>query len=65
MPLKILIYRRSSDPDPYIHAINVAALSIALVKELGFEEGVIQDVGLCGLLHDIGLHLSSSVPLTN
>jgi putative nucleotidyltransferase with HDIG domain len=65
MPLKILIYRRSSNPDPYIHAINVSALSMALARQLGLAEEIIQDVGLCGLLHDIGLHLQSSVPLTH
>jgi len=64
MPLKILIYRRNADPDPYIHAINVSALSMALAKHLDLEETIVRDVALGGLLHDIGLHLSPSVPLS-
>lgn len=64
MPLKILIYRRSSDPDPYIHAINVSALSMALSQQLDLKESIIQEVGLGGLLHDTGLHLSTSVSFT-
>jgi len=64
IPLKILIYRRNTDPDPYIHAINVSALSMALAKRLDLEEAVIQEVGLGGLLHDIGLQLTPPVPPT-
>jgi putative nucleotidyltransferase with HDIG domain len=64
MPLKMLIYRRSSDPDPYIHAINVSALSMALAQMLGLKEATILEVGLGGLLHDIGLHVSPSASLT-
>jgi len=61
IPLKILIYRRNTDPDPYIHAFNVCALSMALAKRLNLEEAVIQEVGLGGLLHDVGLHVAPSV----
>jgi putative nucleotidyltransferase with HDIG domain len=57
LPLKVLIYRSNTDPDPYLHAINVSALSMALAREINLEESVIQDVGLGALLHDIGLHL--------
>jgi len=64
IPLKIPIYRRSSDPDPYIHAINVSALSMALARRLKLEESVIQEIGLGALLHDIGLHLYPSVSPT-
>jgi HD-GYP domain-containing protein (c-di-GMP phosphodiesterase class II) len=64
VPLKILIYRRNTDPDPYIHAINVSALSMALAQRLDLEEAIIHEVGLGGLLHDIGLHLSPSAPLS-
>ena len=65
LPLKVLIYRQSADPDPYLHAINVSALSMALAREIDLEEPVIQDVGLGALLHDIGLHLPSSVIQTD
>jgi putative nucleotidyltransferase with HDIG domain len=57
LPLKILIYRRSSDPDPYHHAVNVAAISMALARHIGLREEVIRDLGLGALLHDIGLHI--------
>jgi len=63
LPLKILIYRRSTDPDPFIHAINVCALSISLSKEIGLEDSVIKEIGLAALLHDIGLHISPSMSL--
>jgi HD-GYP domain-containing protein (c-di-GMP phosphodiesterase class II) len=65
MPLKVLILRRSSDPDPHIHAINVSALSMALAQKLDLKkEETILQVGLAGLLHDIGLHSSPSISLT-
>ena len=64
MPIKILIYRRSADPDPYIHALNVAALSMSLARRLGLEDAWIQDMGLSGLLHDIGHHFSTRITLS-
>ena len=64
IPLKILIYRRSTDPDPYIHAINVSALSMALAQQVDIKDSIIQEVGLAALLHDIGIHLSPSVSFT-
>ena len=64
MPLKMLILRRSSDPDPYIHAINVSALSMALAQMLELKEETILEMGLAGLLHDIGLHSTPSISLT-
>jgi HD-GYP domain-containing protein (c-di-GMP phosphodiesterase class II) len=65
LPLKVLIYRRSPDPDPYIHAINVSALSMALALQIGLEEGHVHQVGLGALLHDIGLHIPLSEPQSN
>lgn len=56
MPLKVLIYRRSADPDPYIHATGVCVLSMALAAQFDIGEEMIRDVGLSGLLHDIGLY---------
>ena len=64
IPLKTLIYRRNTDPDPYIHAFNVSALSMALAKRLDLGEAVIQEVGLGGLLHDVGLHVSPLISLS-
>jgi len=63
--LKTIIYRRSSDPDPYVHAINVSALCMALSQELGLGESTTLDMGLGGLLHDIGFHLTPTVSMSN
>ncbi len=59
-PLKLLLYRRSPDPDPYIHALNVSALSMAMADGLELEKPTVRDIGLGALLHDIGLYLSPS-----
>lgn len=64
LPIKILLYRRSTDPDPYVHAVNVSALSMALAQELHLDDAVIRDIGLGGLLHDVGLHASPATPLS-
>jgi putative nucleotidyltransferase with HDIG domain len=60
MPLKLFLYRRSPDPDPYIHAINVSALSMAMADEVGLDKPMVREIGLAALLHDIGLFHSSS-----
>ena len=60
IPLKILLYRRSSDPDPYIHSINVSALSMPLARQIDLQEQTVHEVGMGGLLHDIGLYLYPS-----
>ena len=60
IPLKVLIYRRTTDSDPYIHAINVCAFSMALAREIGLKDIMVEEVGLGALLHDIGLHVLAS-----
>jgi len=65
LPLKVLFYRSNADPDPYLHAINVSATSMALAREINLDEPVIQDVGLGALLHDIGLHLPTMEKQSN
>jgi len=65
LPLKMILYRRSSDPDPYIHAINVSALCMALSRQLDLEESIIEEMSLGGLLHDIGMHLTPTISLSN
>ncbi|MBU2499384.1 MAG: HDIG domain-containing protein, partial [Proteobacteria bacterium] len=62
--LKMVISRRSHDPDPHTHAINVSTLSMALAQELGVENALIKEIGLGALLHDIGLYLSPSTSLS-
>jgi len=56
MPLKVLLYRRSPDPDPYIHAFNVSALSMAMAEEVKLDVAMIKGIGLGALLHDVGLY---------
>jgi HD-GYP domain-containing protein (c-di-GMP phosphodiesterase class II) len=60
IPLKALIYRRSADRDPYVHAFNVCAFSMALAREIYLEDAMIGEIGLAALLHDIGLHVLES-----
>jgi len=36
------------------HSLNVCILAIAFSRQLGFSEQELQDIGLCGLLHDVG-----------
>jgi putative nucleotidyltransferase with HDIG domain len=60
MPLKLLLYRRSPDPDPYIHALNVSALSMAMADEVELDILMVKEIGLGALLHDIGLYRSPS-----
>lgn len=62
--LMILLYRRSSDPDPYVHAVNVSALSMFLARHLGLGEENVREIGLGALLHDIGLHVAADVSLS-
>jgi len=62
IPLKTLIYRRSTDSDLYIHAINVCAFSMALARDIQLKDSIIEEVGLGALLHDIGLHILPSGP---
>jgi HD-GYP domain-containing protein (c-di-GMP phosphodiesterase class II) len=38
-----------------VHALNVAMLSMGLAEQLGFEEGPVREIGLAGLLADIGM----------
>jgi HD-GYP domain-containing protein (c-di-GMP phosphodiesterase class II) len=60
IPMKLLMYRSSPDPDANVHAVNVCAQSMALARHLNLEEETVLEVGLGALLHDIGL----SLPLT-
>ena len=36
------------------HSLNVAALSIVMVKAAGMSQREMEDVGVCGMLHDVG-----------
>jgi HD-GYP domain-containing protein (c-di-GMP phosphodiesterase class II) len=57
LPLKILIAQRSPDPSPYVHALNVCALSIGIAEQIALEREWVQEIALGAILHDIGLYL--------
>jgi putative nucleotidyltransferase with HDIG domain len=45
---------RDRDEYTFEHSISVSALMIAFAKRLGFDEATVREVGVGGLLHDIG-----------
>ncbi len=47
---------RIREKDEYTsqHSLSVSALTIALGNQLGMDRAALVDVGLCGLLHDVG-----------
>lgn len=45
---------KSADEYTYMHSVAVCALMIALARQLGMAESLVREVGLAGLLHDIG-----------
>ncbi|BFM08766.1 HD-GYP domain-containing protein [Halioxenophilus aromaticivorans] len=45
---------RSKDEYTSEHCLNVCILSIAFGRQLGYEEQALKDLGMCGLLHDVG-----------
>jgi HD-GYP domain-containing protein (c-di-GMP phosphodiesterase class II) len=38
-----------------VHAINVSLLSMALAEHVGLDHNAVREVGLAGLLHDVGM----------
>lgn len=42
------------------HSLNVAALSIVLAKSMGMSNREMEDIGVCGMLHDVGKTSMSS-----
>jgi len=61
--LKLLSRAKSREEYTYIHATNVSALSMFQMESLGFKEkSILIDIGIAGLLHDVGkLFVSSGV----
>lgn len=45
---------KSKDEYTYLHSVSVCALMINLGRRLGLEEAVVKDLGLAGMLHDLG-----------
>lgn len=57
----VLSLRSSPDDYLYQHCINVAALSMVMATQLGLRRERVLEVGLGGMLHDIGM---LRIPLT-
>jgi HD-GYP domain-containing protein (c-di-GMP phosphodiesterase class II) len=45
---------REYDDYTYTHSVNVALLSMALGKHIGLSKGYIEQLGICGMFHDMG-----------
>lgn len=45
---------KKKDDYTYLHSVAVAALMMALGRRLGMEGGILRELGMAGLLHDIG-----------
>jgi HD-GYP domain-containing protein (c-di-GMP phosphodiesterase class II) len=55
-----LLRLKTADDYSYLHSVSVAALMVALARQLGMEEQECRDAGLGGLLHDLG---KAAIPL--
>ncbi|MEZ4600428.1 MAG: HD domain-containing protein [Syntrophotaleaceae bacterium] len=53
-PLGVLAPLRVADEYTFTHATNVCLLNLAQAKSLGVESTLLHDIGLAGLLHDVG-----------
>ena len=45
---------KRADDYTYMHSVAVCAMMVTLAKQLGLPDGEVRDLGLAGLLHDIG-----------
>lgn len=45
---------KNADNYTYLHSVAVCALMIALGRQMGLEDAVLKEVGMAGLLHDVG-----------
>ena len=45
---------KNKDNYTYLHSLAVCGLMIALGKQLSLDQGLLKDLGMAGLLHDIG-----------
>jgi len=55
-----LVRLKVSDDYTYMHSVAVCALMVSLGRQLGLSEAEIKQVGLAGLLHDVG---KAAIPL--
>lgn len=49
-----LLRLRRKDTYTYMHSVSVGALMVGLARQLGLDSTLLPDLGLAGLLHDIG-----------
>jgi hypothetical protein len=62
--LQLLSHAKFREEYSYIHATNVSVLSIFQMRTLGMKEGVfLRDIGMAGLLHDVGKLFIPAEPL--
>ncbi|MRR51546.1 MAG: HD-GYP domain-containing protein [Rhodocyclaceae bacterium] len=45
---------KSADDYTYMHSVAVCALMVALARQLGLDEASTREIGMAGLLHDMG-----------
>jgi HD-GYP domain-containing protein (c-di-GMP phosphodiesterase class II) len=45
---------KTKDDYTYLHSVAVCALMVALGRQLGLKDASLRDVGMAGLLHDVG-----------
>jgi putative nucleotidyltransferase with HDIG domain len=59
-PEAMLLLTRLKNKDEYTseHSLNVSIISIAFGRHLGLDQQVLNELGLCGLLHDMGKMLT-------
>lgn len=49
-----LVRLKEKDEYTYLHSVSVGALMMNFGRHLGLDEAVVQDLGVAGLLHDVG-----------
>ena len=50
---------KTTDEYTYLHSVSVCALMVNLARKMGFPEQQMHDIGMAGLLHDVG---KTSIP---
>lgn len=50
---------KTKDEYTYLHSVSVCALMVNLARKMGFPEEQMHDIGMAGLLHDVG---KTSIP---